>query len=63
MALTEDLEARIDDVLAASFPASDPPPWTTGVEGAWRATTAQHRAAEEAAAVVEAKGVPAAESY
>jgi hypothetical protein len=62
MVPAEDLEARIDDILAASFPASDPPPWTTGVEGAWRATTAARREAEAAAGAVEAKGVRAAES-
>jgi hypothetical protein len=32
MSPSEELEARIDEILAASFPASDPPPWTTGVD-------------------------------
>jgi hypothetical protein len=32
MSAIEEREARIDEVLVASFPASDPPPWTTGVE-------------------------------
>jgi len=35
MTPSEKLEARIDEVLAASFPASDPPPWTTGVDERW----------------------------
>ena len=28
----EDEEARIDEVVAGSFPASDPPSWTLGDE-------------------------------
>jgi hypothetical protein len=27
-------ERQIDETLAASFPASDPPSWTLGLEGA-----------------------------
>jgi hypothetical protein len=27
------LEVELDNILADSFPASDPPPWTLGVGG------------------------------
>jgi hypothetical protein len=61
MDAAEDLESRIDDILAASFPASDPPPWTMGVE--WRKATAGRPEAEAAAGEVAAREGPAVESY
>jgi hypothetical protein len=37
-------EPAIDDALAASFPASDPPPWNPGLARACAEDTPEHRA-------------------
>ena len=40
-AVTE--ESEIDEILADSFPASDPPPWTLGVTSVTRRAAAGER--------------------
>jgi hypothetical protein len=48
MSPADEREARIDEILAASFPASDPPPWTTGVDAPWtQAPDASDRVREQ----------------